>query len=68
MSRAVQVGLIAEGGSANLLGNVAQRLQRESTVFATSGQTPEILAATLSDISDLPLDLTSIQARNSTVN
>jgi alkylation response protein AidB-like acyl-CoA dehydrogenase len=68
MSRAVQVGLIAEGGSANLLGNVSQRLQRESTVFATSGQTPEILAATLSDISDLPLDLTSIQARNSAAN
>lgn len=68
MSRAVQVGLIAEGGSANLIGSVAQRLQREATVFATSGQRPDILAASLSDITDMSLDLQGLQTHHSMVN
>ncbi|TAD75279.1 MAG: acyl-CoA dehydrogenase [Oscillatoriales cyanobacterium] len=68
MSRAVQVGLIAEGGSANLTSSVAQRLLRESTIFATSGQTPEILAATLSEISDMSLEFQGIQFHNSAIN
>lgn len=48
--QATQIAVIAQGGSANLRDAPAQRLSREALVFATSGQTAAVRAATLAAI------------------
>lgn len=55
MGRAVQAVLITQGGRASLTANPAYRLQGEASIFATSGQTLDILAAALGAIVGAPL-------------
>jgi hypothetical protein len=50
MGRATQAALVAQGGRGILATNPAYRLQGEASIFATSGQTPDILVATLGAI------------------
>lgn len=52
--QATQIAVIAQGGSANLRDTPAQRLSREALVFATSGQTAAVRAATLAALQASP--------------
>jgi len=45
--RCAQAAIVTTGGAANLLANPAQRIYREALVYAVSGQTPDVMAATL---------------------
>lgn len=55
MGRAVQAALITQGGRAIVMPHPAVRLQGEANIFATSGQTLDIVAATLGAIVGAPL-------------
>ncbi|HEY9689149.1 MAG TPA: acyl-CoA dehydrogenase family protein [Coleofasciculaceae cyanobacterium] len=55
MGRAVQAVLMTQGGRAMVTTHPASRLQGEANIFATSGQTLDILAAALGAIVGAPL-------------
>ncbi|MGD1901611.1 MAG: acyl-CoA dehydrogenase family protein [Geitlerinemataceae cyanobacterium] len=50
--RCAQAAIVATGGAANILTNPAQRIYREALVYSVSGQTPDVMAATLDRLSD----------------
>lgn len=49
-ARCAQAAIVASGGSANLEAHPASRIYREALLYAVSGQTPEVMAATLQQL------------------